>query len=404
MRDLIQRELPLFSAFFFSAIGYGGVMFARPLFSASFGVSLFFVALVNATGGIARMVAAPLAGILADRWGRRPVVMAGLAVRALSGFGAFFATSYVQFLLLELFGSVGLAIWTTGGTIVVADVSGAANRGRAVALRTSSQRLGNMIGPIIAGILGANFGLRSIFLLNAGGKLIALLIFLFRIRESRPEAAATAPRRPALFPHPRELAAFLSRPFLAVVFATLAISMVSGAGALEVLFPIHAAESAQLTTVEIGQMITILGLATFLVSLPNGVVVDKLGRKASLIPGMAILSLASFLMGGSGNFWSVLLAIIILGVGDGMCQGASQVLAMDLAPEERRGAFLGVWSLVTSVGGIFVPLAIGSLGQFSGTQNAFLAVSLCLLLAVPVLGLLGPETKVSAAPALGQAA
>lgn len=406
MRDLILREFPLFSAFFVSAIGAGGNTIARPLFSASFGVSLFFVALVNTTGPIARLAAAPLAGSLADRWGRRPIIMAGLATRALSSFLAFFATSYVQFLLLEFLGSVGLAIWTTGGTIVVADVSGASNRGRAVALRTSSQRLGNLCGPIIAGILGVRYGLRYIFLLNAAGKMIAFLIFLFIIRESRPEsatAAATGPRRQAIFPRPKELGAFLTRPVLAVLFATMAINLVSGAGAFEVLFPIHAANSANFTTLEIGQMITIAGLATFLISLPNGVIMDKFGRKASLLPGLAILAVASYMMAGVSDFWGILVAIVILGIGDGMCIGAAQVLSMDLAPEERRGAFLGVWSLLTSVGGIVVPLALGSYAQFSGTGNAFIAASLWLLVAVPVLGVFGPETKVSPAPAVGQA-
>ena len=68
-------------------------------------------------------------------------------------------------------------------------------------------------------------------------------------------------------------------------------------------------------------------------------------------------------------------------------------LAMDLAPRDRRGAFLGAWQLLTSLGGIAVPLALGTYAQMSGTAKSFVAVSICLLVAVPVLGFFGPETR-----------
>ena len=369
-------------------------MIVRPLFSASFGVSLFFVALVSTAGPLARLVAAPMTGFLADRVGRRPLAMAGLATRSLFSFISFFAASYPQFLLFEFVGSVGLSVWTTAGTIVVADVSSRINRGRAVALRTSSQRLGNMIGPIIAGILGQAFGLRSIFFINAAGKFGAFLIFLFMIRESRPDsAAAESSRRPSIFPRPSQLREFVNRPVLVVLFATMAIHLLSSAGAFEVLFPIHATRHAGFTTLEVGQMVSLLALATFLVSIPNGLLMDRWGRKTSLLPGMAILAVSSYLLSGGTTYWTILVAIVILGVGEGMGFGATQVIAMDLAPEEQRGSFLGVWTFLTSVTGIAVPIAIGSYGQFAGTINTFIGISAVLMIAVPVVGIFGPETR-----------
>jgi MFS family permease len=294
----------------------------------------------------------------------------------------------------EFIGSIGLSVWTTAGTIVVADVSGNLNRGRAVALRTSSQRLGNMIGPIIAGFLGRTFGL-YIFMVNFAGKFCAFLIFLFMIRESRPEAAtaAGARRQQSLFPSMTEIKQFVNVPVIAVLFATAAISLVSGAGAFESLFPIHASEQAGMDTAQIGWMVSLVAAATFVVGIPNGVFMDRFGRKASLLPGMAILGLASFMISGGRDFMSVLLAIIVLGVGEGMCQGTAQVLAMDLAPEDRRGAFLGVWQLLTSITGVGVPLALGTFGTSFGTTSAFVAAGVGILLVVPIVGLFGPETR-----------
>ena len=393
MRTLILREAPLFASFFLTSVGNGGNQIARPLFSASFGVSFFFIALVNITGPIANLVGAPLTGILADRWGRRPVIMAGLGVRALSSCLEFFAQSYPEFLLYELLGSFGLAIWTTGATIVIADVSGEGNLGRAVALRTSSQRLGLLCGPVLAGILGVTFGLRSLFLLNAAGKLAGLLIFLVMIRESRPEsaAAAAAAGRRSIIPRRADLAPFWNRPVMAALFAAIAVQLISGGGSFEVLFPLHVQNAAGFSTVEIGQMLTITGLATFLIALPNGELVDRFGRKASMLPGLAILALGCYLIATATDYGSVLVAIIVPGIGNGACLGAAQVLSMDLAPEERRGAFLGVWQFLMSLGGIGIPLAVGGIAQFASTGGAFLTIGAVLLLAIPVMGIFGPE-------------
>lgn len=395
MRALILRELPLFSTFFFSSVGYGGMQIARPLFSASFGVSLFLVALVSASGAIARLIAAPIAGLLTDRVGRRPLVIAGLAVRVLSGILSFWADSYEQFLFLEFLGSIGLAVWNTGANVIIADVTREENRGRAVALRTISSRLGVLFGPVLAGVLAATFGLRSVFLLNAGGKGVALLIFIFLIRETRPTAEIQPKPESTKVQEERvSLTAFLTRPFLVVALATLAVWAIGSGGAFEVLFPLHATNAAGLDTVNIGQMVTLLSFASLVASFPNGFILDRIGRKASIVPGLLVLALAAYFLAGIHDFWSVLIAVVLMGIGEGMAIGSTQVLAMDLAPAQRRGAFLGMWQLVNNIGSMAAPLALGAIAQFWDFQTAFTGIAICLVGAAIVMAVLGPETRV----------
>ena len=402
MRTLILREAPLFLSFFLTSVGNGGNQIARPLFSASFGVPFFLIALVNVTGPLASLVGAPLTGILADRFGRRPVVMAGLGIRALSAGLEFFAQSYSEFLVYELIGSFGLAMWTTGATVVIADVSGP-NVGRAVALRTSSQRLGLLCGPLLAAVLTTMFGIRSIFLLNAFGKIAGLLIFLLMIRESRPDSAAqaAAARKRSIVPRRADFAPFWDRMVVAALFASIAAQIMSGTGAFEVLFPLHATNQAGLTPSDLGLMLTLSGIATFLVALPNGEFVDRYGRKASMLPGLGILALGCYWMAVATDQTGVLLAVLALGVGNGICVGASQVISVDLAPEEQRGSFLGVWQFLMSLVGIGIPLAVGAIAQNAGTGGAFLAIGALLLVSIPVMGLYGPDRKRQAATGVG---
>jgi MFS family permease len=102
-------------------------------------------------------------------------------------------------------------------------------------------------------------------------------------------------------------------------------------------------------TGEVGHLIAIAGVATLLVSMPNGYVVDAFGRKITLIPGLFVLGLSAPLLVwiGMGDLGMAVVVMILYGIGEGVCFGASQTYAMDLAPEQQRGSFLGVWSLVS---------------------------------------------------------
>src|SRR5687767_13564366 len=115
---LSLRALPLFSCFFFWSLGTGAMHVARPLVAASFGVSYVLVTLVLASNAIAHLVAGPITGFAMDRWGRKPLLVLGNVVRGLSAFALFFVDSYEQFLVLEFLGGLGVAMFTTGSSVI----------------------------------------------------------------------------------------------------------------------------------------------------------------------------------------------------------------------------------------------------------------------------------------------
>src|SRR5687768_8423018 len=103
---LSPRALPLFSCFFLWSLGTGAMHVARPLFAASFGVSNVLVTLVLASNAASHLVAGPITGFAMDRWGRKPLLIMGNAVRGLSAFSLFFVDSYEQFLVIEFLGGL----------------------------------------------------------------------------------------------------------------------------------------------------------------------------------------------------------------------------------------------------------------------------------------------------------
>ena len=83
--------------------------------------------------------------------------------------------------------------------------------------------------------------------------------------------------------------------------------------------------------------------------------------------------------------------MLVFGLGEAAAQGAAQVYVVDVAPENRRGTFMGTWNLFNAVGGISAPVTIGLVADATGFGPAFMFVGGCLVLSAVVMGVFGPE-------------
>jgi MFS family permease len=389
--SIIGRQgLPIFANFFLWSVGTGAIQLARPLFAASFGVPVFLVSLITSSNSVARLVSAPVTGWAMDRWGRRPVLIIGVVLRGITALWEFFTESYLEFLILEFIGGIGVAIWATGANILIGDVSDKQNRGMVVATRSFSIKLGTIIGPAIGALLAVMFGLRSIFLFNFVTKIVMLIILLWMMRETRPEPKRHADGK-LVAKAKLDRGLFLNKPFITVAFATIAISSMQQ-GVFQALFPVYSQDTVGLPANDIGLMMTFAGITSLIISFPNGWIVDQFGRKASMVPGLMILGLACYLLGLATGYWGVALMVLVYGVGEGMASGSSQTYAIDLAPEENRGAFIGVWSLLQNAGSIIAPISIGLMADAMGFAPTFTIVAIIMAVSALLTWAFGTET------------
>ncbi len=386
------RGLPVFISFFMWSFGTGGMRLARPLFAASFGVPLVLVTLITSSNTVSQLIIGPVTGWALDRWGRRPLLIVSLVLRGASCFAEFYADSYAQFLIYEFIGGIGVSMWVTGSTVLVADMSEVTNRGRAVAARNVASRIGFVTGPFAAAAIASFADLRWVFVFNGITKIIILAVVFFFVRETRPESVAQGTTRTRAGIDRAALAMFMTRQFTVIAIVAWAVSMMTQ-GLAQSLFPLFLQEGKGFSTGEVGNLIAIAGVATLLVSMPNGYVVDLYGRKLTLIPGLVVLGLSAPLLILISGLGTAVLVMIIYGIGEGICFGASQAYAMDLAPEERRGSFLGVWTLVNNSGGAIGPVAVGFLAQTAGYSATFIASGALLVLSAMLMSVFGPDTR-----------
>ncbi|HWE21081.1 MAG TPA: MFS transporter [Hyphomicrobiaceae bacterium] len=384
---------PYYFMFFVWFVGSGAQVLARPLMALDLGASAFLVVFVAVSNTIGAMVSAPITGFLTDRFGRRPLLLAGTLIRAATLFGQFAAANYWQFFILEFIGGIGVSMWTTSSSIAMADITTTENRGRLLALRQMTSRIGNLVGPATASliIVAFNDDIRYVFLLNAGSKIAVFFLLLYLVKETAPEVnrggrnAATTPSG-AL-----DLSFFFTKGFFALFLTTLALSMMGGAGAFGSLFPVQAKELG-ISSSGLGQLITLAGLIGLAVTYPNGWAVDRLGRKATLVPGLGLLALAAVVLSSLHHMSQVYAVIVLYGIGSAVSMGASQAFAADLAPADRRGTFLGIWTTVSNVGSIVAPLLIGAIASQLGYTPGYIFIAVVLVVGALFMALFGPET------------
>ena len=387
-----RQGLPLFATYLIWGTGSGAQTLGRPLFAYELADSIFLVTLLIAALGASRIISAPLTGYLTDRIGRKPLAVSGAALRGAASFAVLYVDNYAAFFVLELIGNTGVSMWQTTSQVVIADMSTPENRGRAVAMRNSSLRLGQIIGPVLGGVIAATWGLQEVFVVNGVSKFLVMFITLYLIGETRPTrdprpAAERTSLRADLVP------IMLSRAFIALGLTTIAAALI-GQGIVQVMFPVAGQEEMGLTESQIGLLIGIASLVTLLCSFPNGMLVDRLGRKTSLVPGLLFAGGASVLLSFAGDFNGALAAIAVFGLAQAMTMGSTQAFAMDLAPEDKRGAFLGVWSAFQSFGSAVGPLTAGAIAEYWGFGTAFIAVAVFLVVAGLAMAAFGPETRV----------
>jgi len=162
---------------------YGSVETFLPIYlNEKLGYPAWEIGLLFTAQILAATFTKPVMGRLSDRYGRIPMIVAGLALGGITtGFLIFFSNYVLIMVLLVIFG-FGLATVTASTSALVADLSRDQGRGGAMGVLSSIMDIGHSTGPIVAGALIGAYTYRLAFGVIGGGLVVVSLVFGFLMR------------------------------------------------------------------------------------------------------------------------------------------------------------------------------------------------------------------------------
>lgn len=373
-------------------MGFGITSPVLPLYAQSFGVGTAMVGLTITAFGAARLIVNLPAGFLSERYGRRLLLFGGPAVVVIGSVAAGVAPTFAWLVAARFVAGAGSAMYMTGAMILLTDITSDENRGRIMSLYQGSLLAGVAIGPAIGGVVAEAFGLAAPFFLVAALSALAMFWSFGRM----PETVHSQPQ-PVSSPDPGETEArpdkgsrvmsLLTRPdFLLVCMLALSIFLTRTGGRLT-LVPLLGENRLGMSPGALGGVFAMMMVLNLAVLVPAGTMIDKLGRKALIVPSALITGVALVLFAVSGEVWMFVLAAVIHGIGTGILGPAPAAYAADLAPPGMRGVTMGLYRTFGDGGFVIGPVLLGSLADLTGfgwalAFDALLLVSIALLFAL----------------------
>jgi DHA1 family tetracycline resistance protein-like MFS transporter len=334
---------------------------------------------------IMQFIFSPILGGLSDKYGRRPILLIslfGLGVDYI--FHALAPTLTWLFIGRVLAGICGASFTTANAYI--ADVSTPEKRAQNFGLIGAAFGLGFIIGPVIGGLVGDNFGVRTPFYVAAGLSLLNVLYGFFVLPESLP----VNDRRAFSFKRSNPLNALLNLkrfPMLKGLVLSFVLIYIAS-HAVQSNWSFFTKYRFEWSKGAIGISLAVVGVVTAIVQ--GGlirVIIPKLGVKKSVFIGFALYGIGLVLFGVANSSWMMYAFIIPYCLG-GIGGPALQSIISDKIPINEQGELQGTLTSLMSATAIVGPLFMTNLFSYFTSNDApyllpsapFLAGALLVLL------------------------
>ncbi len=387
--------LPVYVPTALLAFGQGLLVPTLPYYAEGLGASRLLIGFIVASAGIGTLIADVPAGALLGRVGRRPAMLLGAGLVALSTFLAGFFPHIGALIGLRLVAGVGTALWGLSRHAYITDVITPAQRGRSISVFGGINRGGSLLAPVFGGLVATTLGLGAPFMLAGLLAGATAVIAFFFIPETGQRVTVSGGHKlrwglvaQLLRTHRRDLSA----AGVAQIFAQMIRA------GRQLIIPLYGI-SLGLDPAVTGSIISFSALLDVAMFFPAGFMMDRFGRKVAAVPCFAIMALGMLAVAWSFDFRSLLLGAAIIGFGNGLGSGTMMTLGADLAPPGAVGEFLGFWRLIGDTGQSSGPLIVGAVAGAFGLFATALLLSAVGAASALTLAFLVRETRAAPLPA-----
>lgn len=381
----MKQEKQRLNYVLFLVAGSGLVTIARAMtlsflaikLQQSFGLGPAMIGALLGIGPLLGAVAAPFAGSLSDRVGRRTMLTLTLLFMALALIGMGLAETVIAFCIAQIVAAVALAIYEPISRALMSDVCPQPLRLKYFSWRYTATNAGWAIGPLIG--IAAGAASTTLFII-AGAVYVAFAVALHLlhvpIHRSDDVPQATAP-----VPLLESLSAAIRDPRLAFFV---------GGGTL--LMAVYGQWSATLAPYLTGNVAGGMEIYAYLVSINGAVVlignpfarrfIERAGALNGLVTGCVLFAFGELGFLSAVGFWELAASMVVFTIGEILVVPCEYTLVDGISNDRNRGSYFGAHSFST-VGNFIGPTLGGAmLGAFGGAGMFLLFVGFAVLSAI----------------------
>jgi MFS family permease len=399
---MVRGLSALYAGTFFSG-AWAMIIPTIPVLARQFDVSAGGAAQIITAFAIGKFVGTVIAGVLLDRMGTRVALVSGPLAASAAALCVLWAPWLSLILLLVLIMGAADSLWASAREIAGIDLAQRNQRGRVISGLHGVYTMGAAFSPLVGGWLTDVFTFKAAFMGYALATAFSVPLGFLVPGAPLPPQPAKAPDAPkgwspaaiknrlsALKRLYHEIDPPLRPTYGAIVFATLVNQ--SQRVIVQSMLPLYAAYYLGLSATRVGLLFSISGLIVFVMVLPAGYLMDRVGRKWCTVPSTGIPGLVFFLIPFTTGFTQLAILIGITGLAQGLSLGSLATSTYDVVPAHARGRMQALRRTIAELGSGVAPLLGGYLANNFNPGVPFLVYAPLLLLSALLLAVIGKET------------
>lgn len=360
-------------------------LYVRELGAQDLSTTALWSGLVIGAGPLTAALVAPLWGIAADRFGRRPVVILSLAAFGMLQLAFAFATTIVHLLLIRI--AIGLFGGLVNSAMALAVIDCPPEKiGQVIGRLQAAQFIPLAIGPVIGGVLADRFGLRTNFVLAAFLSLVACLVISMLYHSVETRVRDTDAPTPVTTSSATSLWSLFRMPAILVVMTVLFVGQFvdrSFSPILPIYVAVLDAPAAMLASTA-GLIISAGALATAISANLSGHLSTRFETRALLVIALVSGALLTLSISIVNSVWQLFVLRIFLGLLAGGAITLAYTFGARHVAQRNLATVFGIFGSSTMLGSGVSFLSSGLVGYVS-LPGVFLVDALLYLCCLTIV-------------------
>jgi MFS family permease len=345
------------------------------------------VATLTTINAVSSVIASFVAGAIADKLGRKGVMVGSLLADGILFLLMTQAETYATFAVIMALRGFSNPLYRVGADAMLADLIPQEDRVEAYGLMRMVNNAGISIGPAAGGFLAATSYNYAFAGAATGMSIYGLLLAAFGRETLQKTAATNAPKSKEAWGG--YLQVIRDFPFISAI-GTMSLGWVT-ASLMWIIMPVYAKQNFGVPENAYGWIPTTNALMVVFLQ----VAVTSLTKKH---PPLTMMSLGMFLYalsnGGvalSSGFWGFWICMVLMSIGELIIVPTSNTYTANIAPPDMRGRYMSIYGLTWSFGSAFGPLMGGLLNDNFGPRSIWVGSMTIGLISAAILFLLSRQ-------------